>query len=160
MGRICGVLAIAAAIGAAGLVAAPSSMSAASGLVAAYGFDEGSGTTVTDRSGSGNNGSISNATWSTSGEFGGALQFNGSNALVTIPDAASLHLSAGMTLEAWVNPSTVNANWRDVVYKGNDNFYLEATSTNSSRPDAGVIAGGSTPMPSGRPRCPLIPGLS
>ena len=48
-----------------------------------------------------------------------------------------------MTLEAWVNPSTVNANWRDVIYKGNDNFYLEATSTNASRPDAGMIAGGS-----------------
>ena len=27
--------------------------------------------------------------------------------------------------------------------QGNDNFYLEATSTNSSRPDAGTIAGGS-----------------
>ena len=39
-----------------------------------------------------------------------------------------------MTLEAWVNPSTVNANWRDVIYKGNDNYYLEATSTNASSP--------------------------
>ena len=48
-----------------------------------------------------------------------------------------------MTLEAWVNPSTVNGNWRDVVYKGNDNYYLEATSTNASRPDARLIAGGT-----------------
>ncbi len=48
-----------------------------------------------------------------------------------------------MTLEAWVNPSTINDNWRDVVYKGDDNYYLEATSSNASRPDAGVIAGGS-----------------
>ena len=48
-----------------------------------------------------------------------------------------------MTLEAWVNPSTVNANWRDVIYKGNDNYYLEGTSSNASRPDAGLIAGGS-----------------
>ncbi len=48
-----------------------------------------------------------------------------------------------MTLEAWVNPSTVSAVWRDVVYKGDDNFYLEATTTNASRPDAGTIAGGS-----------------
>ena len=100
-----------------------------SALVAAYGFDEGSGTTVTDASGNGNNGTITNATWSTSGKFGKALQFNGTSALVTIPDAASLHLTTGMTLEAWVNPSTVNGNWRDVIYKGNDNYYLEATST-------------------------------
>ena len=116
---------------------------AASGLVAAYGFDQGSGTTVTDASGNGNNGTITNATWSTSGKYGGALQFNGTSALVTIPDSASLHLTTGLTLEAWVNPSTVNANWRDVVYKGNDNYYLSATSTNASSPDGGLIAGGT-----------------
>ena len=118
-------------------------MAATTGLVAAYGFDEGSGTTVTDASGNGNTGTITNATWAATGKYGKALQFNGTNALVTIPDAASLHLSTGMTLEAWVNPSTVNAAWRDVIYKGNDNFYLEATSTNASKPDAGMIAGGS-----------------
>ena len=110
---------------------APASLAASSGLVAAYAFDEGSGTTVTDASGNGNNGTISNATWSTSGKYGDALQFNGTNALVTIPNSASLQLSSGMTLEAWVDPSTVNA-WRDVVYKANDNYYLEATSTNGS----------------------------
>jgi Concanavalin A-like lectin/glucanases superfamily len=114
-----------------------------SGLVAAYGFDEGSGTTVTDASGNGNNGTIANGTWSTTGKYGKALQFNGTSSLVTIPDAASLHLSTGMTLEAWVDPSTVSASWRDVIYKANDNFYLEATSTNGSFPDAGLIAGGS-----------------
>src|SRR5207244_1781740 len=38
---------------------------AAVGLVAAYGFNEGSGATVTDLSGSGNNGTISGATWCT-----------------------------------------------------------------------------------------------
>ena len=34
-----------------------------------------------------------------------------------------------MTLEAWVNPTTVTTAWRDVIYKGNDNYYLMATST-------------------------------
>ena len=116
---------------------------ASSGLVAAYAFDEGSGTVVTDASGIGNNGTITNATWATSGKYGKALQFNGTNALVTIPDAASLHLSSSMTLEAWVDPTTVTSAWRDVVYKGNDNYYLSATSTNASKPDAGMIAGGT-----------------
>ena len=32
------------------------------------------------------------------------LSFNGTSARVNIPDAASLHLTSGMTLEAWVNP--------------------------------------------------------
>ena len=114
-----------------------------SGLVAAYGFDAGSGTTVTDQSGNGNNGTITNATWATTGKYGGALQFNGTNARVDIPNAASLDFTTGMTLEAWVDPSTVNSNWRDVIYKGNDNYYLSATSTNASKPDAGLIGGGT-----------------
>ena len=63
---------------------AKTAIAAPPGLVAAYGFDEGSGATVTDASGSGNNGTITNATWAASGKYGKALQFNGTNALVTI----------------------------------------------------------------------------
>src|SRR5262249_46365461 len=59
------------------------------------------------------------------------------SSLVSVPDAASLHLTTGMTLEAWVNPSTVTNAWRDVIYKGDDNYFLEATSTGGSRPDVG-----------------------
>ncbi len=142
MARIFVAVAVVAMIGPPGFATAPAS-AATPGLVAAYAFDEGSGTTVTDASGNGNNGTITNATWSTSGKYGDALKFNGTNALVTIPNSASLQLSGGMTLEAWVDPSTVSAAWRDVIYKANDNFYLEATSTNGSKPDAGIIAGGS-----------------
>ena len=112
-------------------------------LVAAYAFNEGTGTTVYDSSGNGNNGTITNATWTTSGKYGDALVFNGTNALVTIPDAASLHLTTGMTLEAWVDPSTVTSAWRDVIYKGNDDYWLEATSTKSKFPAAGATVGTS-----------------
>ena len=45
-------------------------------LVAAYSFDAGSGTTLADLSGNGNNGAISGATWSTSGKYGKALSFD------------------------------------------------------------------------------------
>jgi len=154
MGRMGLAVVMAAAIGVPELASAPASMSATAGLVAAYGFNEGSGTTVTDASGNGNNGTISNTTWVTTGKFGGALQFNG-NSVVTVPNAASLQLSSGMTLEAWVNPSVVDASWRDVIYKGNDNFYLEATSTNGSVPDAGTIAGGSYADAFGKAKLPI-----
>ena len=113
------------------------------GLVAAYAFNEGTGTTVNDSSGNGNNGTITNATWTTSGKYGDGLVFNGTNALVTIPDAASLHLTTGMTLEAWVNPSSVTSTFRDVIYKGNDNYWLEATSVYSGEPAAGATLGSS-----------------
>src|SRR6185436_2195991 len=142
IGRISCAAAVAAAVVGTGFVAAQPAM-AATGLVAAYGFDEGTGTTVTDASGNGNTGTITNATWAATGKFGKALQFNGTSARVNVPNAAQLQLSTGMTLEAWVNPSAVNSSWQDVIYKGNDNYYLEATSTNASKPDAGMIAGGS-----------------
>src|SRR4030095_12635881 len=64
-------------------------------LVAAYNFNEGSGTIVNDASGNGNNGTISGATWTTSGKYGNALSFNGSNSRVTVPDSSSLHLTTG-----------------------------------------------------------------
>ena len=60
---------------------------------------------------------------------------------MTIPDSASLHLSSAMTLEAWVDPATTTAAWRDVIYKGNDNYYLEGTSDQSGRPGGGGTFG-------------------
>jgi len=39
-----------------------------------------------------------------------ALTFDGVNDRVTIPDAADLDLTTGMTLEAWVYPTTSGAN--------------------------------------------------
>ncbi len=113
-----------------------------SGLVAAYSFNEGTGHTVTDLSGHGNDGTVAHATWSTGGKYGDALSFNGSSAMVNVPDSASLHLTTGMTLEAWVLPTVVSNAWRDVIYKGDDNYYLEATSY-YTKPAGGVIIGSS-----------------
>jgi predicted phage tail protein len=111
-----------------------------SGLVAAYGFDEGAGTTLTDLSGSGNNGSISGATWAGagSGKFGNALSFNGSNNVVTVPDSATLDLTTGMTLEAWVRPTAALNTWRTVVMKEQPSYYAY-----------GMYAGTGTGFPSG-----------
>jgi PKD repeat protein len=88
------------------------------GLVAAYGFDEGSGTTTADASGNGNNGTVSNATWTTAGHYSDGLVFGGTNALVTVNDSASLDLTSGITLEAWVYPTAVDG-WRSVIFKPN-----------------------------------------
>ncbi len=107
-----------------------------SGLVASYSFSEGAGTTVTDSSGNGNNGTVSGATWTTTGKYGSALSFNGKSSRVVINDSASLHLSSGMTLEAWVSPTIVPTTWQDVIYKQNDIYFLESGSSNSNHPPA------------------------
>jgi hypothetical protein len=116
-----------------------------SGLVAAYGFEEGSGTTTADKSGAGNTGSLSGASWSPSGRFGKALSFNGTGAAVIVSDAASLDLTAGMTLEAWVKPSDVS-NWHEVVYKGDELYYLEASTSITAGAAVGLGSSGSSPM--------------
>ena len=85
----------------------------------------------------GNGGTIGTATWTTQGKYGNALAFNGTNAFVTVADAPSLDLTNAMTLEAWVKPSTSLTGWRDVVYKGDDNYYLMGSSTSLGRPAAG-----------------------
>jgi chitodextrinase len=124
-------------------VASATTLSTNPQLVAAYSFDEGSGNSVADLSGHGNNGTTANTTWASTGKFGKALLFNGANALVTIPDSPSLHLTTAMSLEAWVNPTAANTAWRDIIYKANDNYYLEGASP-SGPPMIGVtIAGGS-----------------
>jgi subtilisin-like proprotein convertase family protein len=111
------------------------------GLVAAYAFNEGAGTTVTDASGNGNTGTIVNATWSTAGKYGNGLFFNGTSAWVAINDAPSMHLTTGMTVEAWVDPSSVDNRWREVLYKGNDLIYLEAMSPSGAVPVIGAQFG-------------------
>src|SRR2546422_7005644 len=81
---------------------------------------------------------VTGATWA-AGRFGSALEFNGTGALVTVNDSASLALTSGMTLEAWVYPTSTALAWKDVIYKGDDIYYLEGSS-----PQGGVPAMGGT----------------
>jgi hypothetical protein len=114
-----------------------------SGLVGAWGFDEASGTTAVDASTSKNDGTINGPVRST-GKFGGALTFDGSNDIVTVPDSTSLHLSGAMTLEAWVNPTAVT-DWRTIMIKEKGVNALAwglYGNTDTSRPSANASTGG------------------
>jgi hypothetical protein len=114
--------------------------SAVPGLVAAYGFEDGSGTTTADVSGHGLTGTISNATWVSTGKYGKALSFNG-NSWVTVADNALLHLTTGMTLEAWVDPAATSTDWTAAVIKertGGLAYALYATD-GAAKPPAGYI---------------------
>ncbi|MGE5770394.1 MAG: PQQ-dependent sugar dehydrogenase, partial [Betaproteobacteria bacterium] len=76
------------------------------GLVGAWGLNEGAGTAVSDSSGNGNHGTLvgTGATWDASGKYGSALSFNGSSGIVTVPQASSLSMASSYTVEAWVKP--------------------------------------------------------
>lgn len=116
-----------------------------SGPVAAYSFNQGTGTSVPDASGTGNVGSRAGAAWSTTGRYGGAMSFNGSNARVDVPDAPSLRLSSGLTVEAWLRPTTTNAAWRSAVLKESPGglAYALYSQTTANRAAGYVNLGGS-----------------
>ena len=121
--------------------------SAPAGLVAAYGFNEGTGVQTKDASGQGNTGTLTNATWNSAGKYGPALSFNGTSAWVTIADAASLHLTTGMTLEAWVRP-TSGSGWRTAILKemAGGLAWSLYTANNASRPVGYAHVGGDIPV--------------
>ena len=88
-----------------------------SGLVAAYGFNEGTGTTVTDVSGNGITGTINGAAWTTGGKYGGALSFNGSSSYVDLGNPTALQLTGSMTWSAWVKAAANPADDGQIVAK-------------------------------------------
>jgi glucose/arabinose dehydrogenase/PKD repeat protein len=117
------------------------------GLVAAYGFNEASGTSVTDATGNANTGTMNaGVTRSATGRYGRALSFNGSSGVVTIPDANSLDLTTGLTLSAYVRPTTL-ADWRTVVLKEMPGglVYGMYSSTNNNRPAGELSVGQNRP---------------
>jgi hypothetical protein len=127
------------------------------GLVAGFGFEDGSGTAATDSSGNNNNGTISGATWTTGGRIGSALDFDGTNDVVTIADANSLDLAGAMTLSAWVRPDTLNGLWRTVLYKqlGRDPAYALYAQEREPLPMAEMTVGSAAPKVLGPTQLPV-----
>src|SRR5262245_41337365 len=89
------------------------------GLVAAYGFDEGSGATVVDATGNGNDSELAGQQ-RLGGKYGGALRFEGNR--LTVADAPSFHLEEELTLSAWVFPKRELAYWTTAVMKQDGNW--------------------------------------
>jgi glucose/arabinose dehydrogenase/chitodextrinase len=123
------------------------------GLVAAYAFNENGGFTAGDLSGTGNAGTVSGATWAT-GKYGQALTFDGINDVVVVPDSSSLDLTSGATFEAWVYPTATLSNWKAILQKEVDAYFLNANTGNNRLAVGGTFAGvcctvleGPNPLP-------------
>ncbi len=86
-------------------------------------MDEASWGTVLDSSeGGNNNGTAYNGvTTDPEGKFGRAGSFNGSNQYVTTPlNLDQSETSAGVTMSAWVKPSSTSSNWHHVISTSDD----------------------------------------
>jgi hypothetical protein len=105
------------------------------GLVASYNFDDG---TAADKTGLGHPGTITGPVGAP-GIYGQALSFDGVNDLVTIADANDLDFTTGMTLEAWVKPTTVSG-WQTVLMKeGPDGLVYSLYGSDHAQHSAGFV---------------------
>ncbi|PUA80216.1 hypothetical protein C7S10_13740 [Nocardioides currus] len=122
------------------------------GLIGAWSFNEGSGSTIGDGSGRGNGGSVVGPTWTTAGKYGNALSFDGVDDYASVADSASLDLGKSMTLEAWVRP-TASSGWRTVLLKEASSslaYSLYSASGTTNRPSVwidGASSVGTTAVP-------------
>ncbi len=71
------------------------------GLVAAYGFDEGAGTTAADASGNSRTATLKNCNWTTSGKYGRALSFNGNNSFLNASSNGLPNTDTPKTIAYW-----------------------------------------------------------
>lgn len=97
-----------------------------------YDFSDGSGATLTDSSGNGNNGTITNATWVTNNSYfssGNHLSFDGNGDYVTMPSNIFTN-AAAFTWEFFVRFDP-NVSARYVMLRSNgsatDQIYIQAT---------------------------------
>lgn len=87
------------------------------GMVMFLPFDEGSGDKVKDLSGTGNDGTIVNATWVKAGKIGSCLSFGGGSH-VEIAHSKSLSLTDAITIMAWTNMAADSSGEMAIVSKG------------------------------------------
>jgi hypothetical protein len=89
-----------------------------SGLVAAYAFDEGKGTTSADYSGNGNTATLYSASWR-KGKYGQALYFNGNTSYVSAGTAGLPGVGQPKTISFWVYLTTLKTSIQSIVGLGN-----------------------------------------
>lgn len=123
-------------------------------IVGKWDFNEGSGTVATDSSGSGNNGTINNATWSAdtaSDKQKNSLSFNGW-AWVSIPYKSSFLIGTrGFTYSAWIKPTSLPIGLNTImsqyspsfgVYNsGSDPIVLQLSFNSDPAGSPGIVTG-------------------
>ncbi len=79
------------------------------GLIAHWKLDETSGDTAYDSAGDNDGTVYGSPIWDPNGFIDGALDFDGIDEYVEVPDTASLSNMANITISTWINPDTITA---------------------------------------------------
>ncbi len=87
------------------------------GLVAALGMNEVSGTSTADASGNGHTGTLVNGpTWGV-GQYGGGIVFDGTNDSVSVAGPSTINLGADFTVMTWFKRNALGGGQRHILAK-------------------------------------------
>ena len=91
--------------------------------IAAYPFDENTGTVAHDSSGNLHEGTFSaeGVSWAP-GKYGSALQFDGAKGCLSIPDSQALQLGEEFSLESWVRPEGGQGHYPAIYKESSEGF--------------------------------------
>ena len=92
------------------------------GLLVYFAFEDGTGETVTDLSGNGQDGILTGDTDWTRGKYGKGLNFGGENGFVRVVHSRQFEFTEGITICAWIRPTLERGpgEWQLIAAKGPD----------------------------------------
>ena len=102
------------------------------GLVGHWTFDEGKGATARDVSGRDNHGTVVGGAKWTKGIIGGALEFDGMDDFVSIPNESQFDMTGSITVSAWIQVESFTKPWQAIVTKGDRAWRLHRANESSS----------------------------
>ena len=90
--------------------------------IASYDFEEGSGTTLYDKSGQGYNGAITAGASNgfVKGKAGRSYDFDGANTTIPVAEFSNSALQSGFTISAWIKPDSVGETAGRIIDKTGD----------------------------------------
>jgi len=97
-------------------------------LVGYWKFDEGSGDIANDSSGYGNHGALINGPVWVPGVQGTALDLDGAEDYVEVPDHSSLDIAGPFTIMCWIYPRYLPTDWVSFVNKYSNYIFQTAES--------------------------------
>lgn len=104
----------------------------ARGLVGRWTFDDGEGSIARDVSGRDNHGTVMGGAKWTEGRIGGALEFDGTDDFVSIPNESSFDITGSVTVSAWIRVESFTNSWQAIVTKGDRAWRLHRASSRKS----------------------------
>lgn len=116
-------------------------------ITISFSFNEGNGSIINDISTNKLIGNISGASWTNTGKYGNALNFNGVNSYVDLGNPNILKLTNSMTLEAWVKPTANPPDDGQIICKSSSSplgFQFKTSPDTGARTFAISVATSST----------------